>query len=183
MSDKEFPRYDYEPLAERSDKDLEKSVEHFYSLVENHAPEMYKKLLAGTCEILDIGAGKGQFVDELVRQGHSVVGLEANKYGMSADASSHRVLGDAHEILFSDGSFDIVTNEGLTDPIAYPQNDFAKIFNEIHRVLKPGGIFIDLLFRFREHIADPIDFVYQPQAVKKFKELFVEIGQGIYLKK
>lgn len=96
---------------------------------------------------LEVGPGPGYLGLEWLTKSEGTVlkGLEisanmiavaernARGYGL-ADRVEY-VLGDAESMPFADGTFDAVFSNGSLHEWAEPES----IFNEIHRVLKPGG--------------------------------------------
>lgn len=92
--------------------------------------------------VLDIGAGTGGQVAELVRLGYEAVGLEPNPQAVAiAQSRGHPVRqGTAEATPFEDSSFDTViltqVVEHLVDPIA--------ALSSIRRLVRPGGRLIVL---------------------------------------
>jgi ubiquinone/menaquinone biosynthesis C-methylase UbiE len=103
------------------------------------------------CEqaLLDIGCGTGTFLKIIKEKVGSVSGLEYND-GMIGKArellgdNCKLVQGSADKLPFPDASFDVCTMNQVhhhfpnTDNYAFT----LRSFQEIHRVLKPGGIFV-----------------------------------------
>ena len=103
--------------------------------------------------VLDVGAGFGRHVFECARRGADVVALDyaedevvqtrATLGGMvdageiDVDRFKGVLRGDATELPFADGSFDVVITSEVLEHI---QDDVAAIA-EMVRVLKPGGHF------------------------------------------
>ena len=95
--------------------------------------------------ILEIGACQGRGLVELERQGYDAYGIEpwdearetaaelANRLGVSFDIRG----GAAEDIQFPDEYFDIVIATSVMEHVA----NLERSLFEIHRVLKPGGIF------------------------------------------
>jgi len=100
--------------------------------------------------LLDIGCGTGTFLKEIEDKVGFTAGVEYNN-GMIGEArkllgyeESRLVQGSADSLPFSDASFDICTMNQVIHH--FPQADnYAfnlKAFQEVQRVLKPGGVFI-----------------------------------------
>jgi 2-polyprenyl-6-hydroxyphenyl methylase/3-demethylubiquinone-9 3-methyltransferase len=95
--------------------------------------------------VLDIGAAQGRGLVELVEQGFEAYGVEpweparevANQLAEHMDLSFDIRAGHAEDIPFSDGYFDIIIAMGVMEHVT----DLNKSLEEIHRVLKPGGVF------------------------------------------
>lgn len=97
--------------------------------------------------LLELGPGPGYLGLELARRlgSRSLTGCEASplmiqiarknaaEYGMDADY----VLGSAMDLPFPDGSFDCVVSSGCLHEWETPR----RVFDEIWRVLRPGGRF------------------------------------------
>jgi SAM-dependent methyltransferase len=101
----------------------------------------YLDLAAGQ-RILDVGSGKGAFCGELARGGHAVVGVDpsgtatriAKKY---VNPEGAFVLGAGESLPFSPERFD----RAVSVCVLEHTRDDARVLEEVHRVLKPGGIF------------------------------------------
>ena len=86
--------------------------------------------------VLDIAAGTGDFTRELSRQGHLAVATDLS-YGMlhAARAVTTRVQANAEHLPFRNASVD-----GVTCGYALRNfTDLAGTFDEMARVLRPGG--------------------------------------------
>jgi ubiquinone/menaquinone biosynthesis C-methylase UbiE len=90
--------------------------------------------------VLDIGAGNGSFLHAAHEMGYDVVGLEPAsefveyiKKQWGIDTILHTTFEQHH---FSDASFDIVYAWHVIEHVP----DIEYFINEIHRILKPGGI-------------------------------------------
>jgi len=96
---------------------------------------------------LDIGAGPGYVSMEVVRRrpglqmvgldlaGHMVERARRNAARAGLDGRIRWVQGDAHQLPFGDGSFQLV----MSSFALHHWSDPARVFNEIARVLAPGG--------------------------------------------
>jgi demethylmenaquinone methyltransferase/2-methoxy-6-polyprenyl-1,4-benzoquinol methylase len=100
--------------------------------------------------ILDIACGTGDLSFEILRQipDAHIIGIDLarpmldifQKKSNEKRASILIELGDVEALRYADHSFDAVT-------IGFATRNFSRLdiaFKEIHRVLKPGGIFINL---------------------------------------
>jgi SAM-dependent methyltransferase len=93
--------------------------------------------------MLDIGCGDGEFALELKRRGAAVVGIDASAEMIdAARARAARESADvrfevavAERLPFADGQFDLVTAITILCFVA----DAAPVFQEIARVMRPGG--------------------------------------------
>ncbi|HEY5531730.1 MAG TPA: methyltransferase domain-containing protein [Candidatus Anoxymicrobiaceae bacterium] len=98
--------------------------------------------------VLDVGAGRCWSSAALARRGASVVALDtltklyigletADVYIEETGVFFERVRGDMHRLPFASGSFDLVAESES----AHHAADTLAFFNEVRRVLKPGGRF------------------------------------------
>lgn len=97
--------------------------------------------------VLDAGCGSGVFVDELIKQGHVVVGMdlstemirETNRIRLGyPEARALCVQGDTEQLPFKSDSFDVVLSVGVFPWI----NDEKRSLDEMRRVCKRGGIIV-----------------------------------------
>lgn len=115
-----------------------------------------EKLSHGS-NILDIGSGRGAFATKLAEAGYLVTGIdfedeivakaneEAKTYGLSNNLRF--VVANAFQLPFADGSFDGVCALGFLDNIY--REDWPKYSAEVTRVLKSGGVYLDVSFSIK----------------------------------
>ncbi len=114
---------------------------------------VYKDLLAAyvhrNTTWLDLGCGHQLFPEWLpsakedqpaiVARCKTVVGIDSDSRALQKhEAIQRRVRGDIQQLPFQDGSFDLVTANVVVEHVGDPRALLA----EIHRVLRPGGIFL-----------------------------------------
>ena len=101
--------------------------------------------------ILDIATGTGDLAIQMVKTGaNRIVGLDLSEGMLSVgrrkiaeknmNAQIEMIQGDSENLPFEDNSFDAIT-------VAFGVRNFENLdkgLKEIHRVLKPGGIFVVL---------------------------------------
>ncbi|HMF58364.1 MAG TPA: class I SAM-dependent methyltransferase, partial [Pyrinomonadaceae bacterium] len=95
---------------------------------------------------LDLGCGwkilpdwREQVERSLVARCKSVVGIDYDMLSLGKHRTiSRRVRGDITRLPFCDASFDLVTANMVVEHLDAPAVQFA----EVHRILRPGGIFI-----------------------------------------
>jgi len=92
--------------------------------------------------ILDVGAGTGRIACELVNGGAQVTALDVSEKILSVlkkkNAKIKTVVGEAESIPFEEETFDVVVATFLIVHLKDP----TKFFDEVYRVLKPGGLFL-----------------------------------------
>jgi SAM-dependent methyltransferase len=95
--------------------------------------------------VLEIGPGAGRLTVELARRGHHVHSIDSSA-GMLELTARHSAdqgledrvtvgIGDAHQLAFTDGAFDLVIAIGVIPWLSEPGRAVA----EMARVLAPGG--------------------------------------------
>lgn len=108
--------------------------------------------------VLEVSCGHGGGASYLTRTlaPASYTGLDFNADGIEFCRKRHTVPGldfvhgDAEQLPFADGSFDVVLNVEASH--AYPR--FERFLTEVHRVLRPGGRFVYCDFRGREQFEE-----------------------------
>lgn len=119
--------------------------------IKNRGEMLMKELPKGAL-ILDVGSGRGLFARQLAEAGFSVIGVDfegnivkktnedVKIWGLEGKLKF--VEGDALDIPFTDNSFDGVCDFGLMENLY--KEDWEKYANEINRVLKPGGFYLNI---------------------------------------
>ena len=98
------------------------------------------------CRVLDVGCGDGEFALELARRGAIVLGIDSSSEMIDAAkrrAKTHEAdvvfqQAAAQQLPFPDEQFDVVT--AIT--ILCFVEDAEPVFQEIARVMRPGGRFV-----------------------------------------
>jgi 2-polyprenyl-3-methyl-5-hydroxy-6-metoxy-1,4-benzoquinol methylase len=97
----------------------------------------YFDILTRSQKVLDIGCGKGLFLDVLKEQGKETFGFEPDVNATKIlEKKGHGVCSDLSDI--QDNSFDLITMFQVLEHIENP----SVLVHEIYRILKPGGYFI-----------------------------------------
>ncbi len=129
--------------------------------------------------VLDMGCGTGRLISMLQKSGAEVVGLDTSekmlKIARKKFPNVEFVRGDAKATPFENDSFDAVVAAFLI--VHIPNPEF--FFEEVYRVLKPGGVFIltninqrkspKLLVKDRKEIVIK-SFYHLPEHIKKALE-------------
>lgn len=102
-------------------------------------------------KILDMGCGEGVFVKELLALGHDIQGLDFNY------ESTMVKRGSILAAPYPDASFDVILCLDVIEHLNPCDQPVA--FNEIHRLLKPGGEFVCSLPNLA-HLASRFTFFF-----------------------
>jgi len=93
-------------------------------------------------KILDVGAGTGRLSIPLAKAGASVTALDVSEEMSRKIKNKNKkikiVVGDAEDLPFDDGAFDIVTAAFLIVHLKNP----TRFFDEAYRVLKDNGLLV-----------------------------------------
>lgn len=98
---------------------------------------------------LDLGCGQGWYLAEMARAGYDMRGVDysggqlrqAARSGGTTDRLPMLVQADGRRLPFADGSFDFVYSINALHHVGSPAEQ-ALAFEEVARVLRPGGSFI-----------------------------------------
>jgi SAM-dependent methyltransferase len=99
--------------------------------------------------VLEIGFGTGWLMNELVRAGAQVHGIDLSRSHEALcrhrfrDHDVKLQIASAESIPYPDNSFDLIAAWGVLHHAA----DDARCYAEVHRVLKPGGRMFLMLYR------------------------------------
>ena len=98
---------------------------------------------ASLVKVLDIGCGAGFLSNDLAKEEFEVTGFDASEQSLRVARSHDKTgrvdykIGDANNLPFADGSFEVVTAMDFLEHVEDP----AHIIAEAARVLAPGGLF------------------------------------------
>jgi SAM-dependent methyltransferase len=118
---------------------------------ESHIPACLDRFDFRDRRVLEIGLGQGAESEQIIRRGARWSGLDVT--AESVDRVRRRLelrrlahddlrMGSVREIPWPDSSFDIVFSHGVLHHVP----DIRTAQSEIHRVLKPGGTLIAMLY-------------------------------------
>jgi SAM-dependent methyltransferase len=101
--------------------------------------------------VLEVGCGQGVVLNHLAGSGADTFGVDMSSVSIArtragAAELGHRValsLSDAENLPFPSGAFDAVVSLG----VLHHTPDTPKAVREVHRVLRPGGVAIVMLYR------------------------------------
>lgn len=121
---------------------------------ESHIPDCLDLTDWGGKQVLEIGLGQGAESEQLIRRGARWSGLDLTRESVDRVAARLRlhgldhdrlVQGSALEIPWPDDSFDVVFSHGVLHHVP----DIHRAQAEIHRVLRPGGLLVAMLYARR----------------------------------
>lgn len=115
-------------------------VELFIHFSRSRRKERIKKYVSGGT-ILDIGCGRGLFLDIMKRDGWTVAGVESDEQAASNISETYDipvVSGEPSVWGFADGSFDVVTLSHVLEHLHNP----VEIIRTCHRLLRKGGLLV-----------------------------------------
>ncbi len=120
-------------------------VEEIYSNDDRVAERIERALSVEGLRVLEVGAGSGRDGIRLAESGASVVSLDYSmpslrmiRSQLEGETSVALCCGDAFELPFADGTFDIVFHQGLLEHFRNPDDLIA----ENRRVLRAGGLLL-----------------------------------------
>lgn len=118
---------------------------------EKHIPDSLERVDWQDRDVLELGLGQGSESEQIIRRGGRWSGLDLTSEAVERVRARVAIRGLPHgdirqgsalAIPWEDDTFDIVFSHGVLHHIP----DIQKAQTEIHRVLKPGGILIAMLY-------------------------------------
>lgn len=106
--------------------------------------------LKPTMQVLDVGCGSGIFSSLASATGASVTGIDASEAliekAQQRGTTANFITGEMEELPFADNTFDVVCG---FNSFQYAAN-INHAFNETHRILKPGGKLVVMIWGNKE---------------------------------
>ncbi len=142
--------------------DLDRMAEVRYQL-EPYIPPFADFPSARGKRVLEVGVGGGTDFMNWVLNGADATGVDLTEAGVrmtrtrleqrKLDPRHYRLMvGDAENLALKDDTFDIVYSMG----VLHCSPDTPRTFREVHRVLKPGGVFRGLIY----HVYSPVTLMF-----------------------
>ena len=139
-----------------------------YEMCKDDYPPILEELEGTDFEtLLDVGCGTGPMIELLSARypERKFTGMDitprmievANEKGL---ANSEFIVGDSEAMPFEDGSFDVVICANSFHHYPDPQ----KFFDEVYRVLKPGGVFVLRDYTTQKYIIWLMNHIEMPLA-------------------
>ena len=136
-------------------------------------------------KVLDVGAGAGRLSVRLVNLGAEVTALDVSEEILKKIKNKNilKTVGEAESLDFEDKSFDIV----LATFLIVHLKDLQRFFDEVYRVLKPGGKFLVTNINQRkapavktsEGLVEIESYYHRPEAVvEKLEELAFDVKEN-----
>lgn len=143
--------------------------------------ELFVKALKPTSQtrILDLGCGKGTFLEQMYPYKQKITGLDISDYNIRKFKRKHPTIkirkGNAKNLQFKDKSFDIVFSNAVIEHVGN-LSEQIKYANEVKRVGKKYFITTpNKWFPFEPHYRLPL-FQFVPKSIQKFLTNHFSIG-------
>jgi ubiquinone/menaquinone biosynthesis C-methylase UbiE len=120
--------------------------ERYYDTIREHPEisnedvQIIARLRPVSKAILDVGCGSGGFLEACRSRPGDAVGLDPSSAAVKRCRTSGlaAIQGDATSLPFASESFDVVRAKEIIEHIV----DLRTFMLEVHRVLRPGGVFV-----------------------------------------
>ena len=139
-------------------------AEYFSSL-------LFRQGLAGP--VIDIGCSSGKDAEILQKKGHWALGLDISLDEFAKRENANYVAADAHKLPVRDASCSEISCSGffMINVLHYLDNPQAAM-SEVHRALKPGGLFYLHVNRQITDRFGNIDLAYTDSEIDKLISAF-----------
>lgn len=122
------------------------------------------------CRLLDIGCGRGEFLNGFINQGVHGFGFDQSDAAKRLCPNALITVGDIEGTLpYEDNFFDVIFNKSVIEHFYFPE----RILTEIHRILKPNGLLITMTPDWSHNIVHFYeDFTHRtPFTIKSLDEI------------
>jgi ubiquinone/menaquinone biosynthesis C-methylase UbiE len=159
----------------------------FYRSLDEHRYKVHPRLQSAVgfektsgLRVLEIGCGCGSEAERFARAGAHYTAVDLTNAAVSitqrrfqlAKLKGRFVQGDAENLPFADGSFDLVYSHG----VLHHTPDTPRTIREVHRVLAPGGRAVIMLY-----YRDSFNYHVNLGLVRRFRAHLLRTELGIKL--
>ncbi len=103
--------------------------------------DFLKRHLHADAVVLDAGCGDGGILAEFATVPKKIIGVDQNKELLEKNSVVHeKFVANLENLPFENNSIDVIVSQFVLEHVENPE----KVFKELFRVLKPGGVFIFL---------------------------------------
>ena len=167
--------------------DAELGTAAFYKTLDEHRYRVHPRLRAAVgfekfrgLRVLEIGCGCGSEAECFARAGAHYTAVDLTNAAVSvtqrrfqlAGLRGHFTQGDAEDLPFEDGSFDLVYSHG----VLHHTPNTARALREVHRVLAPGGRAIVMLYH-----RDSFNYNVNLRVVRRLRAHLMRTKPGLWL--
>jgi SAM-dependent methyltransferase len=130
-----------------------------------------------TVRLLDFGCGRGELVDSLFELGVDAHGCDIDPYWESDSTRLRPMTKAPYRIPFEDGSMDVVVSTSVLEHAS----NVGEVFDEIGRVLRPGGLAMHVypakwFLPYEPHILVPLVNILWPHVPRWWLALWAWLG-------
>lgn len=152
------------------------------------ALETYAGFLQEGQPVLDLASGSGRYLNILVARGYAAVGVDLSHFLLRTslevfDLDGRVAQGDMRHIPFVTGSFGSVINMFTSFGYFPGDSDNLLVLQEVHRVLKEGGVFLLDFINAEKISRDLLDHTHREANGYDIDERRAIENQGKYLVK
>jgi len=159
----------------------------FYRSLDDHRYKVHRRLAAAVgfektrgLRVLEIGCGCGSEAERFVRAGAHYTAVDLTNAAVSitqrrfqlANLDGCFVQGDAEDLPFADGAFDLVYSHG----VLHHTPDTARTIREVYRVLAPGGRAAIMLY-----YRDSFNYQVNLRLVRRLRAYLLRTQMGMKL--
>lgn len=167
--------------------DEKQGTPDFYRTLDEHRYQVHPRLheaagfeKARGKRVLEIGCGCGSEAERFARAGASYTAVDLTNAAVSITQRRFQLnglngcftQGDAENLPFADGSFDVVYSHG----VLHHTPDTPKTIREVHRVLAPGGRALIMLY-----YQNSFNYQVNLRIVRRLRALLLKSELGIKL--
>ncbi len=159
----------------------------FYRTLDEHRYQVHRRLASAAgfektrgLRVLEIGCGCGSEAERFARAGAHYTAVDLTNAAVSitqrrfqlANLEGRFVQGDAEDLPFADGAFDLVYSHG----VLHHTPDTARTIREVYRVLAPGGRASIMLY-----YRDSFNYQFNLRLVRRLRAYLLGTRGGVKL--